>query len=168
MQGFMTRGHRPMGYWIVTRLEWSRKGDCRLPTCSVYLQADVATVLRDGRLHVIPASELVPGDIVEIAGMPSQRMPHALQPLSAVRLALRRPCDSLCTTRVDDGRAFVMDTTHVWLLPQWDQRSRRTCGLLSCSATSSGQTRSIPCSSLALQRHTCLCSSLHSSQEGAA
>ena len=35
------------------------------------LQADVATALRDGRLHVIPASELVPGDIVEIAGAPS-------------------------------------------------------------------------------------------------
>lgn len=33
------------------------------------LQADEATVLRDGRLHVIPASELVPGDIVEIAGL---------------------------------------------------------------------------------------------------
>ncbi|CAL5220117.1 g2070 [Coccomyxa viridis] len=30
-------------------------------------EADVATALRDGRLHVIPASELVPGDIVEIA-----------------------------------------------------------------------------------------------------
>ena len=32
------------------------------------LQADVATALREGRLHVIPASELVPGDIVEVAG----------------------------------------------------------------------------------------------------
>ena len=27
-----------------------------------------ATVLRKGRLHVIPASQLVPGDIVEVAG----------------------------------------------------------------------------------------------------
>ena len=32
-------------------------------------QADVATVLRDARLSVIPAVELVPGDIVEIAGV---------------------------------------------------------------------------------------------------
>lgn len=32
------------------------------------LQADVATALREGRLHVVPASELVPGDIVEVAG----------------------------------------------------------------------------------------------------
>jgi len=31
----------------------------------------VAHALRDGRLHVMPASELVPGDIVEIAGMPT-------------------------------------------------------------------------------------------------
>ena len=31
-------------------------------------QADVATALREGRLHVIPASELVPGDVVEVAG----------------------------------------------------------------------------------------------------
>ena len=31
-------------------------------------QADLATVLRDGRLRVVKASELVPGDIVEVAG----------------------------------------------------------------------------------------------------
>ena len=30
-------------------------------------QADVATVLRDGRLKVAPATELVPGDVIEIA-----------------------------------------------------------------------------------------------------
>ncbi|KAL3141521.1 Calcium-transporting ATPase 3, endoplasmic reticulum-type [Trebouxia sp. C0010 RCD-2024] len=30
-------------------------------------EADVATVLRKGRLHVVPASQLVPGDIVEVA-----------------------------------------------------------------------------------------------------
>ena len=30
-------------------------------------QADLATVLRDGRLRVVKASELVPGDIVEVA-----------------------------------------------------------------------------------------------------
>ena len=30
-------------------------------------QADVATVMRDGRLRVIPASELVPGDVVDVA-----------------------------------------------------------------------------------------------------
>ena len=76
-------------YWIIVRVELSGQGKCRLPTCSAYLQADVATVLRDGRLQVIPASELVPGDIVEIAGMLSQRMPHAVEPLSAVVLALR-------------------------------------------------------------------------------
>lgn len=29
-------------------------------------EADVATVLRQGRLHVVPASQLVPGDIVEV------------------------------------------------------------------------------------------------------
>lgn len=32
------------------------------------MQADVATVLRQGRLHVVPATQLVPGDIVEVAG----------------------------------------------------------------------------------------------------
>jgi len=32
------------------------------------LQADVATVLRGKRLMVMPACDLVPGDIVEIAG----------------------------------------------------------------------------------------------------
>ena len=32
------------------------------------MQADVATVLRKGRLHVVPASQLVPGDMVEVAG----------------------------------------------------------------------------------------------------
>jgi magnesium-transporting ATPase (P-type) len=32
------------------------------------LQADVATVLRGKRLMVLPACDLVPGDIVEIAG----------------------------------------------------------------------------------------------------
>lgn len=30
------------------------------------LQADLATVLRGGRLKVVPASELVPGDVVEV------------------------------------------------------------------------------------------------------
>ena len=30
-------------------------------------QADVATVMRDGRLRVLPASELVPGDVVDVA-----------------------------------------------------------------------------------------------------
>ena len=87
-------------YWIIVRVELSGRGVCRLPTWSVNLQADVATVLRDGRLHVIPASELVPGDIVEIAGMLSWRMPHAVEPLSAVVLAPRRPCDSVCNTRI--------------------------------------------------------------------
>ncbi len=32
------------------------------------LQADVATVLRGKRLIVVPACDLVPGDIVDIAG----------------------------------------------------------------------------------------------------
>ena len=68
------------------RVKVSCHGDERLTTCSVFLQADVATVLRDGRLHVIPASELVPGDIVEIAGMLPQRMHHAVMSLSAVIL----------------------------------------------------------------------------------
>lgn len=36
-------------------------------SCS-HMQADVATVLRQGRLHVVPASQLVPGDVVEVAG----------------------------------------------------------------------------------------------------
>lgn len=31
------------------------------------LQADSATVLRDGRLAVVPAAQLVPGDIVEVS-----------------------------------------------------------------------------------------------------
>ena len=31
-------------------------------------EADVATVLRNGRLAILPAQELVPGDIVEVAG----------------------------------------------------------------------------------------------------
>ena len=79
-------------YWILMRVALSCRGDCRLLTCSVNLQADVATVLRDGRLHVIPASELVPGDIVEIAGPLSRRMPHAVESLPAVMLALRQPC----------------------------------------------------------------------------
>lgn len=30
-------------------------------------QADSATVLRDGRLAVVPAAQLVPGDIVEVS-----------------------------------------------------------------------------------------------------
>ena len=32
------------------------------------LQADEATVLRDGRLITLPAAQLVPGDVVEVAG----------------------------------------------------------------------------------------------------
>lgn len=31
-------------------------------------QAEVATVLREGRLSLVPSAELVPGDIVEVAG----------------------------------------------------------------------------------------------------
>lgn len=31
------------------------------------VQADSATVLRDGRLAVVPAAQLVPGDIVEVS-----------------------------------------------------------------------------------------------------
>lgn len=31
-------------------------------------QADVATVLRESRLTIVPASDLVPGDIVEVTG----------------------------------------------------------------------------------------------------
>ncbi len=31
-------------------------------------EAESATVLRRGRLSVVPAAELVPGDIVEVAG----------------------------------------------------------------------------------------------------
>lgn len=41
------------------------------------VQADVATVLRDGRLTVIPAGDLVPGDVVEIAGNESPRQHSA-------------------------------------------------------------------------------------------
>ncbi|KAL0049512.1 hypothetical protein WJX82_003897 [Trebouxia sp. C0006] len=43
-------------------------------------EADVATVLRKGRLHVIPATQLVPGDIVEVAVKEgaSTATPHAL------------------------------------------------------------------------------------------
>lgn len=33
------------------------------------LQAEVATVLRHGRLSLLPAAELVPGDIVEVSGV---------------------------------------------------------------------------------------------------
>ena len=32
------------------------------------IQADNATVLREGRLSVVPRAELVPGDVVEVAG----------------------------------------------------------------------------------------------------
>ncbi len=39
-----------------------------LSSCKQSLQADVATVLRGKRLMVMPACDLVPGDIVEIAG----------------------------------------------------------------------------------------------------
>jgi len=34
-------------------------------------EAESATVLRQGRLSVVPAAELVPGDIVEVAGTES-------------------------------------------------------------------------------------------------
>jgi len=43
----------------------------------------VATVLRKGRLHVIPATQLVPGDIVEVAG---QQCPAATTLCSAFKL----------------------------------------------------------------------------------
>ena len=45
------------------------------------LQADVATVLRKGRLHVVPASQLVPGDIVEVAGQTT--CPASINPFPA-------------------------------------------------------------------------------------
>ncbi len=43
----------------------------------------MATVLRKGRLHVIPATQLVPGDIVEVAG---QHCPAATTLRSAVKM----------------------------------------------------------------------------------
>ena len=46
----------------------------------------MATVLRKGRLHVIPATQLVPGDIVEVAG---QHCPAATTLCSAVKLLLQ-------------------------------------------------------------------------------
>jgi hypothetical protein len=45
--------------------------------CAACAQADVATAFRDGRLTVLPAADLVPGDIVEIAGAVST---NALSP----------------------------------------------------------------------------------------
>ena len=40
-------------------------------------EAESATVLREGRLSVVPASELVPGDIVEVSGTPLVRQTRA-------------------------------------------------------------------------------------------
>ncbi|GJP51375.1 hypothetical protein CLOM_g10529 [Closterium sp. NIES-68] len=50
-------------------------------------QADVATVLRNGRLAIIPAAELVPGDIVEVAV--GGKVPADLRVLSLLSTQLR-------------------------------------------------------------------------------
>lgn len=52
--------------------------------CLHMLQAEVATVLREGRLRLVPASDLVPGDIVEVAGEASPSMTTPLWPASAL------------------------------------------------------------------------------------
>ena len=84
LQGSMIRRRHAYGeIGPLTRVDLSCHVDEGLPTCNVFLQADVATVLRDGRLHVIPASEVVPGDIVEIACVLSQGLHHAVVSLSA-------------------------------------------------------------------------------------
>jgi len=46
------------------------------------MQADNATVLRDGQLLVVPTADLVPGDIIEVVGgWPAcRRRPGELQP----------------------------------------------------------------------------------------
>ncbi|CAI5971971.1 unnamed protein product, partial [Closterium sp. NIES-65] len=50
-------------------------------------QADVATVLRNGRLAIIPAAELVPGDIVEVSV--GGKVPADLRVLSLLSTQLR-------------------------------------------------------------------------------
>ena len=68
-------------------------------------QADVATVLRESRLSLVPAGDLVPGDIVEVAGSVQTRMHpikclpcmHSLLP-AAILHPMRR--ESACSRHV--------------------------------------------------------------------
>jgi len=76
------------------------------------VQADVATVLRDGRLTVIPAGDLVPGDVVEIAG---KNFPCQHSAFLSILVFLISPD---CLTSELIGAAFL----------QLGQRCLQTCG----------------------------------------
>ncbi len=112
----------------------------------------MATVLRKGRLHVIPASQLVPGDIVEVAGqlqvsqlaltayvafaclLVSQASPH-INPGTAVhRASLVKLCRHLNPATAGHRATTVKLCRHLGRLvcgrhssPQSEYLSSQTC-----------------------------------------
>lgn len=67
------------------------------PYLFLHSQAESATVLRDGRLAVVPSEQLVPGDVVEVSvggNVPADLRVASL--LSAVLRYVRITCSGWC------------------------------------------------------------------------
>ncbi|CAK0785211.1 Calcium-transporting ATPase 3, endoplasmic reticulum-type [Coccomyxa viridis] len=98
-------------------------------------EADVATVLRDGRLHVIPASELVPGDIVEIAV--GSKVPADLRLVELLSNVFRTDQSILTgeSGSVEKHLAAVQDPKAVY--------QDKTCLLYSGTVVTAGRARAV-------------------------
>ncbi|DBA82876.1 TPA: Calcium-transporting ATPase 3, endoplasmic reticulum-type [Trebouxia sp. C0004] len=98
-------------------------------------EADVATVLRKGRLHVIPASQLVPGDIVEVAV--GCKIPADLR-LTEILSSVIRVDQSILTGESSSVEKYLESTPSRKAVYQ-----DKTCLLFSGTVVTAGRARAV-------------------------